>query len=59
MVSAPLRREVVREMVIRGLSERHALRVIGMRPVPTVTSLVLKTKLGFIDLINRTPTFSE
>ena len=30
MVSAPARRELVRFMCDRGLSERHALRVIGM-----------------------------
>jgi transposase InsO family protein len=30
MVTAPVRREVVRAMVTRGLSERHALSVIGM-----------------------------
>jgi len=30
MVTAPVRREVVRAMVTRGLSERHALTVIGM-----------------------------
>ena len=41
MVGAPLRRELVRHMTLRGLSERRALRVIGMsasalryRPVP-------------------------
>lgn len=31
MVSAPARREIVRFMVSRGLSERRALRVIRMR----------------------------
>lgn len=30
MVTAPVRREVVRAMVTRGLSERHALTVVGM-----------------------------
>ena len=30
MVSAPARREVVRRMTAGGLSERHALRVVGM-----------------------------
>lgn len=30
MVTAPVRREVVRTMVTRGLSERHALAVVGM-----------------------------
>ena len=30
MVTAPVRREVVRVMVTRGLSERHALTVVGM-----------------------------
>ena len=30
MVSAPARRELVRHMVSRGLSERRSLRVIGM-----------------------------
>lgn len=30
MVTAPVRREVVREMVARGLSERGALRVLQM-----------------------------
>lgn len=30
MVTAPVRREVVRTMVTRGLSERHALTVVGM-----------------------------
>jgi transposase InsO family protein len=30
VVTAPARREVVREMTARGLSERHALRVVGM-----------------------------
>src|SRR5918994_2386134 len=30
MVTAPVRREVVRAMVTRGLSERHAMTVIGM-----------------------------
>ena len=41
MVSAPARREVVLQMKDRGLTERHALRVIGMsasslryQPVP-------------------------
>jgi len=29
-VTAPDRREVVRKMLIQGLSERHALRVMGM-----------------------------
>jgi len=30
MVTAPVRREVVRAMITRGLSERHALTVVGM-----------------------------
>ena len=30
MVKAPARRELVRHLVDRGLSERHALRVVGM-----------------------------
>ena len=30
MVTAPVRREVVREMVTRGLSERRALTVVHM-----------------------------
>ena len=30
VVSAPARRELVRQMVIHGLSERRSLRVIGM-----------------------------
>ncbi len=30
MVKAPVRRELVRHLAGRGLSERHALRVIGM-----------------------------
>jgi len=30
MVSAPARREQVRNMAGKGLSERHALRVVGM-----------------------------
>lgn len=30
MVKAPARREVVRHMADRGLSERHALRIVGM-----------------------------
>ena len=30
MVTAPARREVVREMVVRGLSERRALRIVRM-----------------------------
>ncbi len=30
MVTAPARREVVREMVTQGLSERHGLRVVRM-----------------------------
>lgn len=30
MVKAPARRELVRQMADRGLSERHALRVVGM-----------------------------
>ena len=30
MVSAPARRDLVRHMTQQGLSERHALRVIGM-----------------------------
>lgn len=30
MVSAPSRRELVRHMTARGLSERRSLRVIGM-----------------------------
>ena len=41
MVKAPARREVVRHMADRGLSERHALRIVGMsasayryQPVP-------------------------
>ena len=41
MVSAPSRRELVRHLTLRGLSERRALRVIGMsasalryRPAP-------------------------
>lgn len=30
MVKAPARREVVRVLAEHGLSERHALRIIGM-----------------------------
>lgn len=30
VVSAPARREGVRSMTVQGLSERHALRVVGM-----------------------------
>jgi putative transposase len=30
VVTAPARREVVRRMTARGLSERHALRLVGM-----------------------------
>lgn len=30
MVTAPARREAVRKMAALGLSERHALRVVGM-----------------------------
>lgn len=30
MVTAPVRRVVVREMTERGLSERHALAIVGM-----------------------------
>lgn len=32
MVSAPSRRDLVRYMVSKGLSERHSLRVVGMSP---------------------------
>lgn len=32
MVKAPARRELVRHLTGRGLSERHALRVVGMSP---------------------------
>lgn len=32
MVKAPARRELVRHLASRGLSERHALRVVGMGP---------------------------
>jgi hypothetical protein len=39
VVKAPARRELVHHLAGRGLSERHALRVVGMRPVPTDTSL--------------------
>ena len=44
MVTAPVRREVVREMAAQGLSERRALTVVRMsasslryvpRPIPT------------------------
>ena len=30
MVKAPARRELVRHMAEHGLSERHALRIVGM-----------------------------
>ena len=33
MVTAPARREVVRKIADQGLSERHALRVIGMNSI--------------------------
>jgi hypothetical protein len=36
MVTAPGRREAVRAMVTRGLSERRALTVVGMRLAPHV-----------------------
>lgn len=39
MVKAPARREVIRHMADRELSERHALRIFGRVPVPIATSL--------------------
>jgi len=52
VVTAPARREVVRNMAEQGLSERHALRVIGMsasslryRPAPD-RNIALRETIG-------------
>jgi putative transposase len=52
MVTAPARREAVRRMTARGLSERHALRVVGMsasslryRPAPDRNGVLRETIL--------------
>jgi len=53
MVTAPARREVVRRMTARGLSERHALRVVGMsasslhyRPAPDRNGVLREAIVG-------------